>query len=359
MPCSSPLLPCRPGAASVRRVLVSVVAVAGLLLGAPGPGASRAAGWGDELPPFDAWLEGVRAEALARGFSAELVERAFEGLTAPEPSVVERDRSQAEFVLDLDRYLKRRLTPAMTRRGRALAAEHRALLARVGEAYDVQPRVVVAIWGLESNYGRFRGVRPTIAALATLAYEPRRAAFFRGQLFDALEIVRRGDIELDRLKGSWAGAMGQPQFMPSSYLAYAVDFDGDGRRDIWGSPPDVFASIANYLRAHGWSRATTWGREVVVPAAVAARVEAGVPFRAEGCRAVRELTEARGLAEWQALGVRRPGGGALPVAAIDASLLRVGGRAFLVYRNYEALLAYNCAHAYALSVALLSDRLGG
>ncbi len=311
----------------------------------------------DQLPPFDEWLEGVRAEAIARGIDAELVRRALDGLTAPEPSVLERDQTQAEFVLTLDRYLARRLTPAMVRRGRQLAATHRSLLARVGAAYEVQPRVVVAIWGLESNYGRFSGVRPTVAALATLAYEPRRAAFFRSQLFDALEIVNRGDIELDRLKGSWAGAMGQPQFMPSSYLAYAVDFDGDGRRDIWTSPSDVFASIANYLNAHGWSSRTTWGREVSVPRAVRARVDAEVPRRAEGCRAVREMSEPRPLAEWQALGVRAHGGGALPRASLDASLVTIDDRAFLVYRNYEALLAYNCAHSYALSVALLSDRL--
>jgi membrane-bound lytic murein transglycosylase B len=359
MPWSTPPPPCRAAGPPLRRVVVAMLVIACAVLFAPGRPVVHGTSPDDQMPPFGDWLASVRAEAIARGISAELVDRAFDGLAAPEPTVIERDRTQAEFVLDLDAYLRRRLTPVMTRRGRALAAEHRALLARVGAAYDVQPRVVVAIWGIESNYGRFAGVRPTIAALATLAYEPRRADFFRRQLFDALEIVHRGDIELDRLKGSWAGAMGQPQFMPSSYLAYAVDFDGDGRRDIWSSPPDVFASMANYLQAHGWSRKTTWGREVVVSEAAARRVDASVPRRAEGCRAVREMTEPRPLAEWHALGVRRPGGAALPRAELDASLVRAGKRAFLVYRNYEALLAYNCAHPYALSVALLADRIGG
>jgi membrane-bound lytic murein transglycosylase B len=216
----------------------------------------------------------------------------------------------------------------------------------------------VAVWGLESNFGRFSGVRPTIQALATLAWEGRRGDFFRGELMNALEIVDRGYIGLDQLRGSWAGAMGQPQFMPSSYLEWAQDFDDDGDRDIWRSEADVFASIANYLREHGWVPDFTWGREVRLPASGLDAVHATVGMREQGCRAERELTNRLPLAGWHDLGVRTAAGGALPNVALEASLLNSGKRSYLVYRNYEALLEYNCAHSYALAVALLADRIG-
>jgi membrane-bound lytic murein transglycosylase B len=233
---------------------------------------------------------------------------------------------------------------------------HRTLATRVGAAYGVDPRMLIAVWGLESNFGRFAGVRPTIPALATLAYDTRRGTMFRNELLNALEIVNRGDIELERLKGSWAGALGQPQFMPSSYLRFAQDFDGDGRRNIWTSQPDVFASIAYYLQQHGWQDDQRWGREVSVPAGARAGV-ASVPLRSEGCRARRAMTIPQPLDQWRELGLRTVDKRPLPRASMTASLLRDGGRAFLVYGNYEALLDYNCAHTYALSVGLLADRL--
>jgi membrane-bound lytic murein transglycosylase B len=200
-------------------------------------------------------------------------------------------------------------------------------------------------------------VRPTIAALATLAYNPRRAAYFRSELFHALEIASRGDIALEKMRGSWAGAMGQPQFMPSSYLAHAQDFDGDGRRDIWNSQADVFASIANYLNAYGWMKDFTWGRQVRVSSAAARKVAAAAPLRDEGCEARRQMSEALPLVKWRSLGVTLANGQPLPSAMVDASLLRTGTRSYLVYPNYEALLSYNCAHTYAMSVALLSERM--
>ena len=189
-----------------------------------------------------------------------------------------------------------------------MTTRHRTLLNAIATKYGVPARIIVAVWGLESNYGRFSGVRPTIQALATLAWEGRRGAFFRGELMDALEIVDKGYIDLDALRGSWAGAMGQPQFMPSSYLKWAVDHDGDGDRDIWRSPQDVFASIANYLREHGWTANRTWGREVRLPAGGIEAVRKEVEQRAEGCRAEREMTVALPLAKWQALGVRNDQG---------------------------------------------------
>ena len=306
-------------------------------------------------PPFETWLEGVRTEALARGIRSEVVEQAL-GDLQPAAQVVERDRSQAEFAFDLDTYLARRVTRQTVRDADRMFVRHRALLQQVGKKYGVQPRVLVAVWGLESNFGRFAGVRPTIAALATLAYDPRRAPLFREELFHALEILNAGDVDAGRLKGSWAGALGQPQFMPSAYLKYGQDFDGDGRRDIWSSHADVFASIAFYLQQHGWNNAQTWGREVKVPEGIREKVDA-IPRRAEGCRAERLMTEKRPLSEWRTLGLKTAKGTPLPNASLDASLVAAGSRQYLVYGNYEALLEYNCAHSYALSIGILADRM--
>ena len=307
------------------------------------------------LPPFDAWLAELRREAESRGIRPDVLDSALTGLE-PVAQILERDRSQAEFTVTLDGYLKRRLTPPTLRTARAMYKRHQSLVARVGRAYGVDPRLLVSVWGLESNFGRFAGVRPTIPTLATLAYDLRRGPMFRAELFNALEIVNRGDIELERLKGSWAGALGQPQFMPSSYLRYAQDFDGDGRRDIWSSSPDVFASIGFYLQQHGWRPDRLWGREVFVPPAIAATLDE-LPRRTEGCRARREMSLPQPLTAWRKLGVKTATRQPLPAVAVQASLIRDQSRAFLVYDNYEALLDYNCAHTYALSVALLADRL--
>lgn len=306
-------------------------------------------------PTFEEWLVELRAEAQARGISSELLDRAFTDLQ-PVEQILERDRTQAEFTLDLTAYLKRRLTPQMIRQARQMHARHAAVLRKVERAYGVPSRIVVSIWGLESNFGRFAGVRPTIPALATLAYDPRRSVMFRQELFTALEIVDRGDVELERLKGSWAGALGQPQFMPSSYAEYAQDFDGDGRKDIWSSQADVFASIANYLKQHGWRPGLRWGREVNVPSRLE-REALAMPRREEGCRAQRLMTEPRPMSAWRKMGLRTTGNALVPAASANASLVVAGTRKFLLYDNYEALLGYNCSHSYALSVSLLADRI--
>jgi membrane-bound lytic murein transglycosylase B len=318
--------------------------------------AVRASAQPDARPPFDQWLTTVRSEALTRGIRETTVDQAFAGLE-PLPVVLERDRSQAEVTLTLGEYLRRRLTGPMIRTGREMAARHRTVLSRVTETFGVPQQVIVAIWGLESNFGGFSGTRPTIAALATLAYDQRRATRFREELFQALEILDRGDVELDRMKGSWAGAMGQPQFLPSSFQRHAIDFDGDGRRNIWTSHADVFASIANYLKAYGWSRDLLWGRTVRVPETALANIDQIAKRRDGDCAAARQMTERLPLARWRQFGVTRADGAALPDAAVEASLLQADGRSFLVYRNYDALLAYNCAHTYGLSVALLADRI--
>jgi membrane-bound lytic murein transglycosylase B len=225
---------------------------------------------------------------------------------------------------------------------------------RVADKYGVSSAIIIGVWGIESNFGQFVGVRPTIAALATLAYDPRRSTFFRGELLDALEILNRGDIEADQLRGSWAGAMGQPQFMPSSYLRFAEDFDDDGRRDIWQSSADIFASIANYLKGHGWAPGGRWIDEVKVSAAAAKTIAAEVARRDGGCQAKRDMTIALPLSEWSKIGLLTSGG--KPLADTDQPAALVSGRSrhFLVYDNYDALLGYNCAHAYALSVGLLA-----
>jgi membrane-bound lytic murein transglycosylase B len=307
-------------------------------------------------PDFAEFIAQLKQQALAAGVSESTAAAALDALE-PLEVVVERDRSQPEVVLTTEQYVSRRLTRAFVRIAATNYREQRAALAPIARKYGVPANVIVAIWGMESNFGRFTGTRPTIQALATLAWEGRRRAFFTTELIYALQILDKGYIELDRMKGSWAGAMGQTQFMPSSYLAHAEDYDGDGRRDIWNTLPDVFASIANYMTAYGWKSDQIWGREVKVPAGGATKLAAKVGFRQSGCRAERELTRAIPLAEWQALGVRTVHGGALPKVARDASLLRAGSRNYLVYGNYDALLGYNCAHSYALAVGLLADRL--
>src|SRR5829696_4631309 len=193
-------------------------------------------------PPFDEWLSGVRAEALTRGIREATVDAALTGIE-PVPTVVERDRTQAELVQTLDQYLAQRITKKVVQTAQTMRKTHETVLSQVSQKYGVPTGILVSVWGLESNFGRFSGVRPTIATLATLAYDPRRSTMFRAELFDALRILDSGDVEPAALKGSWAGALGQPQFMPSSFIKYAQDFDGDGRRDIWRSTPDVFASI--------------------------------------------------------------------------------------------------------------------
>jgi membrane-bound lytic murein transglycosylase B len=347
------------GRRSVSRLAGSVVVAWVVGCAAVSAGTEVPAPQSESVPavpvPFDQWLEGVRAEALARGIRQETVQQAFEGLQ-PQLIVVERDRTQAEFALTLDAYLARRLSKTLVRDTRGALARHEALFRKVAATYGVPADVLAAVWSIESNLGRFSGVRPTIQAVATLAWDGRRAAFFRRELLDALTIIDRGDIEPERLKGSWAGALGQPQFMPSTYLRYAQDFDGDGRRDIWDSEPDVFASVAYYMERHGWTAGEAWGREIRIPAAGRKRALA-IPRREAGCRAERLMTQPQPLNEWRRMGFRTMSGTALPVSTAPASLLQAGARSFLLYSNYDALLAYNCAHTYALSVGLLADRL--
>ncbi|MGH6898056.1 MAG: lytic murein transglycosylase [Geminicoccaceae bacterium] len=302
-------------------------------------GSPAAAGSDD----FEQWLAAFRQHAAAEGIGAATLDQALDGL-APVPRVIELDRRQPEGRLTFRDYNRRVLSETRIERGRALLREHRALLDRVAADYGVQPRFIVALWGIESSYGSFVGDYSVIGALATLAYDGRRAAFFRKELLQALRIVDNGDIKPAAMMGSWAGAMGQSQFMPSSYLAYAVDYDRDGRRDIWGTPADIFASIANYLAKAGWNDRYTWGRQVRLPEQL--------PAVAAGLEIVRPLPE------WQALGIRRSNGLDLPMVALDAALLQMDdgeGPAYLVYPNFRVLMAWNRSTYFALTVGELAD----
>jgi membrane-bound lytic murein transglycosylase B len=262
--------------------------------------------------------------------------------------VIELDRRQPEFMQSFRDYLDKRVTPERVERGRALLKKHRDLLTQVRDTYGVQPHYLVAFWGLESNFGDYLGGFPVIGSLATLAYDERRSAFFRRQLLHALHIVDEGHVAAQRMKGSWAGAMGHMQFIPSTFVRYAVDADGDGRRDIWHTLPDVFASAANYLSSIGWRGDERWGREVRLPD--------GFDYTLSG------LETRRSLAEWHALGVRRADGGRLPRADMEGSVVLPAGHegpAFLVYRNFRAILAWNRSLSYAVAVGHLADRIVG
>ncbi len=296
---------------------------------------------------FEAFLDGIRRQAVAGGVDAEVVQQALAGVRR-NPRIIELDRRQPEFTQTFWRYLERRVTDERISRGRALLVEHRALLEQVERRYGVPAAVLVALWGLESNYGSYTGDFRLFEAVATLAYDPRRGGFFRAQLLAALRGAGRGDIPLDA-RSSWAGAMGQPQFIPTTYESYAVDFDGDGRRDLWRSLPDIFASAANYLAASGWQADERWGREVMLPA--------GFDYARTG------LERRRPVAEWAALGVRDARGGPLPEAAISAAVVLPGGAsggpAFLAYKNFQVILAWNRSELYAVAVGHLADRLAG
>ncbi|OZB05088.1 MAG: lytic transglycosylase [Idiomarina sp. 34-48-12] len=295
---------------------------------------------------FAAYVEQIKQEALADGYKAETLETAFAGVEFYQRSV-KADRNQPEFKLTLDTYLPRAVPEWKAKKAVEMYEQHRELLEKIGAEYGVQPRFIVALWGIETNFGSFTGGMDVISALTTMAYEGRREAFFKKELWHALTIVEEGHIPIEQMKGSWAGAMGQAQFMPSSFMSYAVDYDGDGRKDIWGSQGDVFASAANYLKSVGWRDDVTWGRQVQLPE----------EFDSE----LASLNVKKPLSEWQELGVRRYDGGDLPQRDdIEASVVIPDdkqGRVFLAYNNYDALMRWNRSHYFVAAVGYLSDRI--
>ncbi|MDP9899034.1 lytic murein transglycosylase [Variovorax ginsengisoli] len=295
---------------------------------------------------FADWVSDVRAQARGAGIGESALRDAFDDVRYL-PRVIELDRAQPEFTRSVWDYLDAAVSPQRVALGEQKLAQVRTQADAAAARYGVPAATVVAIWGMESNYGGNYGNIPTIDALATLGFEGRRQAWARDQLMAALKIIDSGDIHHAQMIGSWAGAMGQTQFLPSSFLAYAVDADGDGRRDIWGSMADVLASTANYLARSGWQPGEAWGAEVQLPA--------GFDY-ARADRVVRQAS-----AQWAAEGVRGMGGAALPELADASVLLPAGARgpAFLVGRNFRAILRYNSSDSYALGVSLLSQRLAG
>lgn len=293
---------------------------------------------------FADWVTAFRASARAAGIGDETLRVAFDGVQYV-ARAVELDAAQPEFTRTVWDYLDRALTPQRVAQGQERLSQLRAEADAAAARYGVPPNILVAIWGLESNYGSNYGDIPTIDALATLGFEGRRADWARGQLLAALKILQSGDIDRAHMIGSWAGAMGQTQFLPSSFLAYAVDADGDGRRDIWGSMADVLASTANFLARAGWQAGQPWGVEVRLPP----EFDAG--------RADAELRQTS--AQWAAEGVKTMDGAPLPQLAEGAVLLPAGARgpAFLTGPNFRAILRYNNSTSYALAVALLAQRL--
>jgi len=296
---------------------------------------------------FAACVQQLRQKALDEGISPAVVHKALDSVHFSQ-RVVELDRRQPEFTETFGRYLRRRVTASRIQQGKDVLAANRTELNRIAGHYGVPAHYLVAFWGLETHFGAHVGNMPTLDSLATLACDQRRSGYFTDQLMAALNLVDRDGVTTDQLKGSWAGALGNFQFMPSVYLRYAVDRDGDGRPDLWNSLPDAAASAANYLQALGWHRDERWGREVRLPK--------GFPYHVAG------LDHSRPLTEWRRLGVRRADGGPLPDADMRASLLVPSGHqgpAFLVYHNFRVIMGWNRSQFYALSVGLLADRLAG
>jgi membrane-bound lytic murein transglycosylase B len=314
---------------------VSPAAVSPTMLAAAGP-----------LLSFEEWRSLLRSDAIAAGIDADLFDRAFAGISL-DPKVVAADSSQPEFTRPVWDYIDGAVSVTRVAQGRLLKAQHRPTLKAIRSTYAVDHEVLIAIWGLESNFGSNIGANNVIRSLATLAYNGRRQAFWRSQLLAALQILQAGDSTTQGLIGSWAGAMGQTQFMPTTFNQHAVDFDGDGRRDLWHSAPDALASAAHYLQASGWQNGQPWGFEVTLPQ--------GFDY------ALADPEVRRSLAQWRTLGIN-------PVRTVDANeqsqatlFLPAGhrGPAFLLLNNFRSILKYNNSTAYALAIGLLSDALDG
>jgi len=298
---------------------------------------------------LSAWLTGFRREALAQGISAGTFSRAFRGITL-DAKVLELNQKQPEFVRPVWAYLETALSDKRKADGTTALAQNRRLFDQLERAHGVEREVLTAIWGLETSYGAVMGDRRVIRSLTTLGFEGRRAQFGRSQLLAALTILQAGDVTPEAMTGSWAGAMGHTQFIPTTYLGYAIDFDGDGRRDVWRSHADALASAANYLAASGWTHGEPAIREVVLPQ--------GFDY------ALADRTVRKPGGDWQALGVRPAGGGALPARerSLDAYLIVPAGYrgpAFLAYPNFRTILRYNNATSYAMAVSYLAAYFAG
>ena len=293
---------------------------------------------------WSSWVADVRKEALSQGISAEVFDAAFADIHEPSRQVKGLARSQPEHRLTYSKYLSSRIDNYRIVIGKQEYKKNKALLDEIATKYGVDPCFILSFWGMESSYGSYMGNFPVIKSLATLAYDSKRQDFFRKELFLALHILNDGHVTLQRFKGEWAGASGQPQFLPSSWVRYAVDYDGDGRKDIWSSKPDVFASIANYMQINGWKTGEPWAIYVKLPV--------HFDMSLEGKSTVKPVSE------WNAMGVRTTTGQPLPHQELPASLVQPnGGPVFLAYPNYKMILRYNNSIYYAGAIGYLADKI--
>ena len=299
-----------------------------------------------DAPHFDSWLYELKVEAQTQGISSRTVNKAL-GSIQLIPRVLELDRHQPEFTLTFWSYMNKAVNDARINKGKMLLLKHKNLFDKVYKKYGVPPSFLVAFWGLESNYGQYTGTFPVVGALVTLAHDRRRPVFFREQLLAVLKLIDQGDIKFDT-KASWAGAMGNHQFIPTTYRDFAIDFDGDGKRDLWNTMPDIFASAANYLKEVGWDKYKTWGQEINLPK--------NFSYELTGLKVKKKL------AEWSTLKVLQSNGKDLPSVDLEASIILPAGYrgpAFLVYKNYRTIMVWNRSILYALAVGYLADRLSG
>ncbi len=302
------------------------------------------------IESFEVWMQNLKKDALQQNISSETFNKAFVNIINPDEKIIQLYNRQPEKIISFEDYLKRTISNNRIDKGKKQLSKFDNALKEIAEKYGVQSRFIIAIWGLESNFGSFTGKYSVISSLATLAYKSRRKEFFRKQLFYALKIIEQGDIEPEKMKGSWAGAMGQPQFLPSSYINYSTDENSDGKRDIWFNHFDIFGSIANYLKQHGWNDNYTWGREVILSNPIE-----------ESYFGINKKSK-KSLLEWHNLGVKNINGDDIPTKnKLKANLISANkkgkDRIYLVYDNFLSIMAYNNSIFYALSVGILSDKI--
>jgi membrane-bound lytic murein transglycosylase B len=299
-----------------------------------------------EQKNWNQWLREIKQEALARGIPAGLIESAFADIHEPSRQVKSLSRSQPEHRLTFAKYLNTRADKYRVAMGKKNYQKNKPLLDEIGQSFGVDPCFIVSFWGMETSYGTYMGDFPVIKSLVTLAYVSNRSEFFKKELFIALEILKEGHVSLKDFKGEWAGASGQPQFLPSSWVKYAVDYDKDGRRDIWESKPDVFASIANYMKKNGWRTNEPWAIHVTLPRGFD--------------QSLMGKTIIKPVSEWNALGVRTESGEPLPHQELEASIVQPnGGPVFLAYPNYKMILRYNNSIYYAGAIGYMADKICG
>ncbi len=304
----------------------------------------------DDLATFDEWLSNIENLAIERGISKNTADNALNNLER-NPRVIELDRDQPEFTLTHEEYLNNTVTESRAKKGKDLYNEHKILLNKIRKEFGVQERFLLSLWGIETSFGRYTGSFNVVRSLATLSHDLRRRDFFTDELLNALQIIDEGHIDVQDMNGSWAGAMGQNQFMPSSFLNYAYDFNEDGRKDIWNTLPDIFASSANYLSQSGWDDNLTWGREVIITNDI---------DKSLITTSAKKINTSKPLNEWSSLGVKKTNGQLLPDKNIQAYLVYPDGekgKKYLVYENFKVLMKWNRSLFFGISVGTLSDMI--